>query len=138
MSSRIVLDAWAIIALLQGEEPAAARVNQLLKQASSQETLLHISIINLGEVLYRVGKTRGETQAWETLEQLRQLPIEIVQATEENVLAAATFKMRHPVSYADAFAAAIALQYDATLATGDPELLRLRALLPIEKLERGG
>ena len=30
---KIVLDAWAILAYLQGEEPAATRVSEVLKEA---------------------------------------------------------------------------------------------------------
>jgi hypothetical protein len=41
----------------------------------------------------------------------------------ERVLAAATIKAEHRLSYADAFAAATALAHDVALLTGDPELL---------------
>lgn len=42
---------------------------------------------------------------------------------EEVVLAAARLKAVHPLAYADAFAAATAVHHDATLWTGDDELL---------------
>jgi predicted nucleic acid-binding protein len=131
-----VLDAWAILALLQREEPAASRVKALLDEAYQDQADLYISMINLGEVLYRVGKVTGEDEAWETLRQLRSLPVTVLPADEKAVLAAVTFKMRHPLSYADAFAAAATQELDATLLTGDPELLALSRLLKIEKLER--
>jgi len=41
----------------------------------------------------------------------------------ERVLAAATIKAEHRLSYADAFAAATALAHDVALLTGDPELI---------------
>jgi predicted nucleic acid-binding protein len=131
-----VLDAWAILALLQREEPAASRVKALLDEAYQDQADLYISMINLGEVLYRVGKVTGEDEAWETLRQLRSLPVTVLPADEKAVLTAVTFKMRHPLSYADAFAAAATQELDATLLTGDPELLALSRLLKIEKLER--
>jgi len=132
----LVLDAWALLALLQGEKPAATHVKRRLEQAFRNEVQLLISIINLGEVVYRVGKVKGEAEAWETLQQMRQLPLTVLPATEEAVMAAVTFKIRHAISYADAFAAAATQDREATLLTGDPELLRLADQIRIERLRR--
>ena len=138
MKRRFVLDAWAVLALLQGEEPAASRVRQLLNDAQGGNSDCFISIINLGEVLYRVGKVKGEAEAWQTLEQLRRLTMTVVPAGEEAVLAAAGFKMHYAISYADALAAATAGERDATLVTGDSELGSLNERIRIEMLERSG
>jgi predicted nucleic acid-binding protein len=135
MKRRFVLDAWAVLALLQGEEPAASRVKQLLSAAQGEDPELFISIINLGEVVYRVGKVKGEDEAWQTLDQIRRLPLTVVPAGEESVFAAARFKMHHAISYADAFAAATADELGATLLTGDVELEQLNQI-EIEMLER--
>jgi uncharacterized protein len=136
MTQRFVLDAWAVLAFLQMEEPASTRVRQLLEEAAREQVRLFISIINLGEVYYRVGKVKGQAEAQATLDQLRQLAITVVPATDDVVLAAARLKMRHAISYADAFAATAATAAKAILLTGDPELAQLANLLPIEKLER--
>ncbi|MBN1656957.1 MAG: type II toxin-antitoxin system VapC family toxin [Anaerolineae bacterium] len=136
MSALFVLDAWAVLAFLQGEEPAASRVRNLLEEAQGQEAALFLSIINLGEVVYRVGKVRGEAEASEILAQIRRLPITIVSASNDAVWAAVRYKMHHAISYADAFALATAESLGATLATGDPELIQLADEVPIEKLER--
>jgi predicted nucleic acid-binding protein len=136
MKARFVLDAWAILALLQREEPAASRVKQLLEEASRGDIELSISIINLGEIVYRIGKERGENEALETLDQLRRLPMRVLPATDEAVFAAVGFKMHYPISYADAFAAAAAEALGATLVSGDPDLVQLEGKLAIEKLER--
>ena len=61
MTSRFVLDAWAVLALLQGEEPAASRVKTLLNAAREGAVELFISILNLGEVIYRIGKSSDST-----------------------------------------------------------------------------
>lgn len=137
MKTRFVLDAWAIVALLQGEEPAALRVKQLLVEADKGTAALFMSVVNLGEVLYCVGKVRGEREAEDTLKQIRHLPVTVVPATDEAVLAAARFKIGHAVSYADAFAATTAQRLNGILATGDPELLRLGNEIQIEELVRG-
>jgi predicted nucleic acid-binding protein len=93
-----------------------------------------MSIVNLGEVYYRIGQVNGEAEADTTVAQLRQLAITVVSATDAIVLAAATLKMRHPISYADAFALATAASANAILVTGDPELEALAASHRIEKL----
>jgi len=136
MKPRFVLDAWAILAFLQKEEPAASRVKQLLEEAEKENVELFISIINLGEVAYRIGKVRGEDEARETLDEIRRLSLTVVPATEEAVFAAAGFKMRYAISYADAFAAATAVERDAVLVTGDPELQQLENRIRMEKLKR--
>lgn len=137
MTKRVVLDAWAMLALIQGEEPAASRVQELLEEASRGRVQEFLSIINLGEIVYRIGKARGESAAMETLEQIRRLPIEVRPATEEAVFEAVRYKIHHAISYADAFAAATAESLEASLATGDPKLLELRGLIEIEELRRG-
>ena len=136
MKPRFVLDAWAILALLQKEEPAASRVKELLELAQQGEADLSISIINLGEVIYRVGKVKGEAQAAQTLDDMRRLPLMLVSANDEAVFNAVNLKMHHAISYADAFAAATAKQQGAVLVTGDPELILLSHLIDIEALER--
>jgi predicted nucleic acid-binding protein len=56
---RFVLDAWALVALLQGEEPAASDVRDLLQQAQSNDTIqLFVSVVNLGEVYYIISRAR--------------------------------------------------------------------------------
>jgi len=136
VKKRFVLDAWAILALLQGEEPAASKVKRFLKAAGEGKVELFISIINLGEVIYRIGKVKGEEDAMKTLNELQSLSITTMPASEEGVFAAVRLKMKHPISYADAFAAATAKALKAVLVTGDPELKRLDGIIPLEKLER--
>lgn len=112
----VVLDAWAIVALLHGEEPGV-RVQELLDTAKPV-----VNVVNLGEVLYVTSHTEGLSEADETVRDL--LPkVTLDAATTERVLQAARIKATHRMSYADAFAAATAVAYDAELWTGDPELL---------------
>jgi len=138
MKPRFVLDAWALLALVQKEEPAASRVQRLLEDARSGEVDLFISMINLGEAVYRIGRQLGEEEALATLEDIRRLALTFVPASDTAVVEAARFKMHHAVTYADAFAATAAQEMQATLVTGDPELTKLGNRLRLEKLERGG
>ena len=108
----------------------------MLAAAALGDAELCMSIINLGEVVYRIGKSQGQEAAWETLGQIRRLSLVVIPAGEEAVWAAVRFKIQFAISYADAFAAATAGELKATLVTGDPELLALATGIPIERLER--
>jgi len=48
----------------------------------------------------------------------------------------APYPMRYAISYADAFAAALAQELGAVLVSGDPELGALRDEIVLERLER--
>ena len=133
---RFVLDAWALLALLQKEEPAASQVRSLLQEAQQERWRALVSVINLGEVYYVVGKAKGEAEAQKVTEEIRRLPVEVVPASDTRVFAATHLKIHHPLSYADACAAAIADEFAATLVTGDPELVAMQGTIQVEKLAR--
>ncbi len=116
-----VLDAWAILAWLKGKQPAGERVRSLFEAADRRHERLLMNIVNLGEVFYLSVKARDLAYGQRVINMLRSR-IMIISATDSLVMAAATLKSRHPISYADAFAAATALLRDAPLVTGDPEL----------------
>jgi predicted nucleic acid-binding protein len=131
-----LVDSWAMLAYLKKESPADARVVDVMEQARQGDIKLFISVINLGEVYYSIGRVRGEDFADQVLDEIRLLPVEILPADDDVVFTAARWKMKYPLSYADAFAAASTEQHEATLLTGDPELLALRDKLNIEELKR--
>ncbi len=100
------LDAWAVVELLEGNEPAACRVCAVLEQQPV------MSWISLGEVFYVVERDQGEDEALETLRDLRP-KLDLDLPSEDRVLDAARIKAAHPMSYADAFAAATAAAHGA-------------------------
>jgi predicted nucleic acid-binding protein len=122
----LVLDAWAVMVWLKGQQPAADRTRELLEAADRRECRLAISIVNLGEVFYLSAKARNPTYARRVLETLHSR-VTTVSAHDELVMLAATLRARHPISYAEGFAAATALLQDAPLVTGDPELRAMAA-----------
>jgi ribonuclease VapC len=132
-SSVFVLDSYAILAYLQ-DEPAASRMEKLLEIASRQKSRLLFSLINLGELLYITERRGGIVKAQDALALIQQLAIEIVPADEQLVFAAAHIKANHPLSYADSFVVAVALQEGATILTGDPEFQAVEDLVKVEWL----
>lgn len=81
-----------------------------------------MSWINLGEVHDVLRRLHGEGAAAEAVRDLRAV-IDVRLPDEQLIIDAARIKSDYPMAYADAFAAALAVAADATLWTGDPELL---------------
>ena len=136
MSNRYLLDSWAFLAWIYKEEPALARIKQLLNDAAERRVYLIMSLINMGETYYIFGRERGLDAANKMVAHLKTLPIQILSVDEQIVLAAGYYKMNNPISYADAFAVVAAKELDATLLTGDPELFALDGEIQIERLHR--
>jgi ribonuclease VapC len=115
--STVVLDSWAVLRFLEDSPPAAAAVEELLEHSRPL-----MSWINLGEVHYVLRRGAGEDAAIETVRDLR-ARIDVRLPDESQILTAAQIKADNPMSYADAFAVALALDSDAEVWTGDPEIL---------------
>jgi predicted nucleic acid-binding protein len=113
----VVLDSWALLRYLEDDAPAAQAVADLLDR---ERPLL--SWINLGEVHYVLRRAEGEDAAANAVRDLRRVT-DARLPDERLVLDAARIKADVAMSYADAFAAALAVAQDAELWTGDPELL---------------
>jgi predicted nucleic acid-binding protein len=115
---RVCLDSWAILAWLDGEEPALSRVGELV------ESRPIVSWVNLVEVYYRVERDHGRQAADETLTSLRGSLAPELPGTAR-MIEAARLKARASIALADCFAAATAAAHGVVLLTGDPELLDL-------------
>ena len=136
MSKRFLLDSWALLARLYSEKPASDRIQNLIDEAANGRIQLLLSVINFGEMYYIFGRKRGVAAVRKLVIGIKQLPIQIVPVDERSVLTAAQYKMSYPISYADAFAAAAAVELDAILLTGDPKLFALEGKIKIERLYR--
>ena len=136
----VCLDSFALLAWLQ-DEPGAAVVEGYLDRAAQERSFAcFVSIVNLGEVYYRIVRTRGPDAAdgfWKLVFR-GHLPVKPVQATRNRVLNAARLKGAYALAYADAFAIQVALERRVPLVTGDPEIRAVeeREGLKVEWLER--
>jgi len=125
-----IVDSYALMAYL-GDEAGAEQVKALLRQAQGDEAVIYLSLINLGEVAYIIERRYGSERLQEVLARLAQLPITITEVSHERVLAAAHVKAHHAVSYANAFAIALAQEKDAPVVTGDPEFKKVERLVKV-------
>jgi uncharacterized protein len=122
-----VVDAWALLAWLRNEQPAAGRVRDCLQQAEDGEARLFMSWVNAGEVYYMIARKHDPKAAEDFLTRLPSLPILLVVPDKEDIMAAARLKSVYRLSYADAFATALALKEHAAVITGDPEIRDMAA-----------
>jgi ribonuclease VapC len=133
LKNGLVFDSWAILAYVQAE-PAGARVRSLLIEVTEVRRSLWMTNINLGEVWYMLARRNSSAYATQHLADLMQIGIERVDIDWPMVLEAADYKSRHKISYADAFAAALAKQRNAELVTGDREFQALESEIKIHWL----
>jgi len=135
LSGNYVLDSFALLAFL-ADEPGAGQVRDLLEFGEHHADRLWMSVINMGECLYTVERERGLAAAHRAIAVFAQLPVGEVAATRERTFAAAHLKAHYRLSFADAFAVALAQEKSATVVTGDPEFRQVAALVPVLWLPR--
>jgi predicted nucleic acid-binding protein len=129
----IVLDSWAIISYLGGE-PSAEKVADIMADAHEEDIPLLMTVVNAGEVWYILAREVSVAEADSSIRQLRQLGIKLVDADWELAHAAAVFKSKHKMSFADCFAAALAQNKRGVLLTGDPEFKQVGTQITINWL----
>lgn len=115
-----VLDTWAVIAYLE-DEPSGETIEELIATAHEEQIPIYMSVVNLGEVWYTVAREISEDEANASIKILGDLRIQVENVDWEITQEAARFKSQHKMSYADAFAAALAKVMKAELVTGDNE-----------------
>lgn len=119
-----VLDTWAVIAYLE-DEPSGEQVEEIIATAHEEQIPIYMSVVNVGEVWYTIAREVSEAEADAGVKSLRDLRIQFEDADWTLTQEAARFKSQHKMSYADAFAAALAKVKKADLVTGDREFKSL-------------
>jgi len=115
-----VLDACAMVALLNGEKGAEA-VDNLFRQAVNGEIKLYISIINLLEVYYGFIGDMGVAKTQEIMKVIDETPLVVVSAISQRVYhEAARIKGTHRrLSLADSVGIATADELGGIFVTSD-------------------
>jgi predicted nucleic acid-binding protein len=117
---RFVLDAFPLIVLFmrqKGWEVSKAKLDSV----SEGGDVCLMSSVNLDEVYYSLLRDQGREVADRALSNIRVSQIEIVLPTLDQTIQAATFKAGGDISYADCYTAALALECDIPVLTGDRE-----------------
>ncbi len=123
----VCLDSWAVLAWLDGEQPAHERIEELLGDRPL------MSWVNVVEVYYRVERDHGRSEADEVLAGLRKA-FELDLPGTALMIETARLKGSTPIALGDCFAIATARARNLTLLTGDPEILDRDMPCPVEDL----
>ena len=119
-----IFDAFAVLCWIQ-EEPGSSCINHLMEEAEKKAIKIHISAINVGEIFYRLYKNGKSKVAASFLSDIKRkvFPWQVVPATNMRVWEAAKLKGEYMISYADAFAMALAREMGGEIVTRDPEII---------------
>ena len=117
---RYVLDSYALIAYFEGEKGAKA-VAGIFKDALADKAEVFLCVVNWGEMYYIALREGGDDKAELYRSTLAKYPITVVEANKELTIQAARYKAFHRISYADAYATALAKLRKAGLVTDDKE-----------------
>jgi PIN domain nuclease of toxin-antitoxin system len=121
---RVVLDASALLTFFLNR-PGASKVAQLIQLGSDRKRQLLMSVLNWGEVYYSIWADQGPGVARNLMSRIEQLPIGIVPVDLAFARAAAELKADQNLPYADGFAAALAIERKASLATSDKDFAKV-------------
>lgn len=127
---KFVLDTYAVITYLRREQGFDI-VRQLLVETLAGTHETYMSVINLGELFYMQSRKGSQTKAENAIKFVQRVGVRVEPATTERVMNAARIKAAVSLSYADAFAASLAQELNATLVTGDPEYKPLETSIDI-------
>lgn len=126
---RYVLDTYAILTVIE-DEPGAQTVAEII---TTQEAMLYLSIISLGEIYYILLRRRGEQVAEEVLQNtLAEQSLVLIEVTWPKVKDAARIKAIGGLSYADSFVLALGKELNAPVVTGDPEIKAIARKIGVE------
>lgn len=131
--SVFVLDTSALLAF-RAREAGADQVEKILRDAKKGRDRALISFVSVTEFYYLMWQRLGASEALKAFLQFKMLPLQIVPSSEDLCLKAGEFKAQHPISLADAFVAATALQEKATIVHKDPDFEVFDPVIRMEAL----
>ncbi len=125
-----VIDSYAMISYLQQQE-GYETVSTIFEECIAKDREAFMCIVNWGEVIYQALRRGGETRAKLAEDAMRAIPIQLIEANKELTLQAAHFKAFNKMSFADCFAAALAMKKKCELLTGDKEFKQVEGKIKI-------
>jgi len=126
----VVLDSSALLTYLE-DGTGAPRVRNLLRSALQSERELLMSVVHWGEVLYASSRAQDFEMGRHVEARIAQLPVKILDADRVLTRLAAEFHARYKLPYVDCFAAALASEHKAHVATCDRDFSRIVSEIPL-------
>ena len=131
MTPPYLFDSHALLAFFQNEEGAEI-VAEILQRAMKKGLDRLICLINLGEIIYITKRRFGDSKKLEILARVHQLGLQVLPVPQNLAFKAAEIKAQYPISYADCFALACAMEHSARVVTGDPDFKKISHLVSID------
>jgi len=125
-----IFDSHALLKLFQ-KEKGYEKIIRLLEEILKAGTKKYLNAINLGEIIYSTKREFGDQKKVEVLANIERLNFTILPVSNNLIFQAAEYKAQYGISYADCFALASAIEYKATIVTGDPEFKKVEHLVEI-------
>ncbi|GHV80898.1 hypothetical protein AGMMS49944_26890 [Spirochaetia bacterium] len=118
-----ILDACAIIALIN-KEPGADKIINMLEQAAAGEITIAMSTVNFIETYYDQLRSKTPAEVQEFLELISISPINMIHTIVEAVTRETSrLKAAYSISLADAIGIGTAINLNGVFVTGDGELI---------------
>jgi predicted nucleic acid-binding protein len=125
-----IFDSHALLKFFQREK-GYEQVIHLLEEIKKAGTKKYLNAINLGEIIYSTKREFGDQKKVEVLANIERLSFTVLPVPNNLIFQAAEYKAQYGISYADCFVLASALEYKATIVTGDPEFKKVEHLIEI-------
>jgi predicted nucleic acid-binding protein len=125
-----IFDNHALLKLFQ-KEKGYEKVIHLLEEILKGGTKKYLNAINLGEIIYSTKREFGDQKKVEVLANIERLNFTILPVPNTLIFQAAEYKAQYGISYADCFVLSSAIEYEATIVTGDPEFKKVEHLVDI-------
>jgi ribonuclease VapC len=125
-----IFDSHALLKLFQ-KEKGYEKVIRLLEEIRKGGATKYLNAINLGEIIYTTKREFGDQKKIEVLANIERLNFTILPVPNNLIFQAAEYKAQYGISYADCFVLASALEYKATIVTGNPEFKKVEHLIEI-------
>ena len=129
----LVLDTSALVTLIE-DEAGVEEVAALVEDALAEQVHLYLSVIAKIELFYISVQEQGEAIANERMELLDDLPVRVVDVTEDLVEVIGQLKAKHSMSFADCCIAGLAVSLDAELVHKDPEYEQVKDRITLRTL----
>ena len=128
-----IFDSHALLKFFQ-KEKGYEKVTELLEEIRKTGVAKYINAINLGEIIYSTKREFGDQKKVEVLANIERLNFTILPVPNTLIFQAAEYKAQYGISYADCFVLASAIEYRATIVTGDPEFKKVEHLVEIVRV----
>ena len=114
-----IFDASALLAFYK-DENGSDKIETLLDEAVSGQSIIYMNIINLIEVYYLFLRTFGKDKANILLEEIHEFPISIIETIDTVIFSETSrLKAKYSIPLGDSIGLATAIKLNGTFVTAD-------------------